>query len=60
MQYGNIDLGQHWLKKCVVARQHQAITMITWTNVDLLVSFCDNHHREISQLLITILYIHVP
>ena len=28
--YGDIDLGQHWFKKCRVARQHQAIT---WSNV---------------------------
>ena len=30
--FGDIDLGQHWLRKWLVAWRHQAIT---WTNVDL-------------------------
>ena len=30
--YGGRDLGQHWLRKWLVAWRHQAIT---WTNVDL-------------------------
>ena len=30
--YGNINLGQHWLRYWLVAWRHQAIT---WTNVDL-------------------------
>ena len=32
MLYGDIDLGQHWLRQWLVAWWHQAIT---WTNVDL-------------------------
>ena len=33
-----VDLGQHWLRYCLVAWQHQAIT---WTNIDVsLVKFC--------------------
>ena len=31
--YGDINLGQHWLRYRLVAKQHQAIN---WTNVDLL------------------------
>ena len=31
MPYGDIDQGQHWLRKWLVAWWHQAIT---WTNVD--------------------------
>ena len=30
--YGDVDLGQHWLRQWLVAWRHQAIT---WTNVDL-------------------------
>ena len=30
--YGDTDLGQHWLRKWLVAWRHQAIT---WTSVDL-------------------------
>ena len=30
--YGDIDLGQHWLRQWLVAWRHQ---VITWTNVDL-------------------------
>ena len=30
--YGNMELGQHWLRLWLVAWRHQAIT---WTNVDL-------------------------
>ena len=31
-QYGDIDLGQHWLRQWIVAWRHQAIT---WPNIDL-------------------------
>ena len=31
-RYVNRDLGQHWLRKWLVAWRHQAIT---WTNIDL-------------------------
>ena len=45
--YGDIDLGQHWLRLWLVAWQHQAIT---WTNVDLLsVKSNDIHLRAILQ-----------
>ena len=45
--YGEIDLGQHWLRQWLVAWQHQAIT---WTNVDLSSgSSNDIHLRVISQ-----------
>ena len=47
LPYGNIDLGQHWLRWWLVAWQPQAIT---WTNVDLLsVRSNDIHLRTISQ-----------
>ena len=32
MPYGDIDLGQHWLREWLVAWRHQAII---WTNVGL-------------------------
>ena len=32
MPYGDMELGQHWLRKWLGAWRHQAIT---WTNVDL-------------------------
>ena len=45
--YGNIELGQHWLKERLVAWQHQAIT---WANVDLsYVMSHDIHLRAILQ-----------
>ena len=31
--YGNIDLGQHWSRKWLVAWRHQAIT---WTSADII------------------------
>ena len=41
MPYGEIDLGQHWLRWWLVAWQHQAIT---WTNVYFsLARSSDNH-----------------
>ena len=41
MPYGDIDLGQHWLRLWLDAFRHQAIT---WTNVDLLSEVsCGNH-----------------
>ena len=44
--YGDRDLGQHWLRKWLVAWQHQAIT---WTNIDWSsVMSSDNHIRAIS------------
>ena len=53
--YGDMELGQHWLRKWLVAWRHQAIT---WTNVDLsLVRSINIHLRaispEIPQLSIT-------
>ena len=45
--YGDKDLGQHWLRKWLVAWQHQAIT---WNNVDWSsVKSSDNHIRATSQ-----------
>ena len=47
MPYGDIELGQHWLRAWFVAWWHQAIT---WTNVDWpSVSSTDYHLRAISQ-----------
>ena len=47
MPYGDIDLGQHWLRLWLVAWQHQAIT---WTNVDWSsVKSSDINIRAISQ-----------
>ena len=47
MPYGDIDLGQHWLRKWLVAWWHQAIT---WTNVDLSsMEFCGIHLTTILQ-----------
>ena len=46
--YGGIDLGQHWLRKWLVAWRHQAIT---WTNVDLSsIRYSDIHWRTTSNL----------
>ena len=48
--YGDIDLGQHWVRYWLCAWQHQAIT---WTNVVLSSKmFCDIHFRTISQEMI--------
>ena len=45
--YGDIDLGQHWLRKWLVAWRHQAIN---WTNVGWSsVKSSDIHVRAISQ-----------
>ena len=45
--YGDRDLGQHWLRKWLVAWRHQAIT---WTNVDWSsVKSSGIHIRSISQ-----------
>ena len=45
--YGNIDLGQHWFRKWLVAWRHQAIT---WTNVEFSsVSFCGIHLQTVFQ-----------
>ena len=46
MPYGNIDLGQHWLRKWHIAWQHPAIT---WVKVDLSKVFCGIHLRAILQ-----------
>ena len=47
MPYGDRELGQHWLRYCLVAWRHQAIT---WTNVDLSsVRSCGFHEMAISQ-----------
>ena len=44
--YGDMDLGQHWLRLWLVAWRHQAIT---WTSVDLSsVMFCGIHPRALS------------
>ena len=44
--YGNIDLGQHWLRQWLVAWRHQAIT---WAIDDLsAVRSCDIHVRSFS------------
>ena len=44
--FGDIDLGQHWLRLWLAAWWHQAIT---WTNVDLSsVRSCGIHLRAIS------------
>ena len=48
MPYGNIDLGQPWLRQWLVAWCHQAITS---TNVDLSSKvFCGIHQRTISHV----------
>ena len=45
--YGDIDLGQHWLRQWLVVWRHQAITS---SNFDIsLVRFCGIHPRAISQ-----------
>ena len=47
MPYGDIDLGQHWLRWWLGPVRHQSIT---WTNVDLSsVRFSGIHLRAISQ-----------
>ena len=44
--YGNMELGQYWLRQRLVAWRHQAIT---WTNVDLsLVSSHGIHFKTLS------------
>ena len=43
--YGNMELGQHWLRYWLVAWRHQAIT---WTNVDLFVRSHGIHLRGLS------------
>ena len=46
MPYGDIELGQHWIRWWFLAWQHQTIT---WTNVDLSsVRFSSIHLRAIS------------
>ena len=53
MPYYNIDLGQQWLMKWLVAIMHQAIT---WTNVNLsLKAFWGIYMRAVSQELMKIL-----
>ena len=45
--YGDIDLGQHWVRQWLVFWRHQAIT---WTNVYFsLVKFCSIHLRATPQ-----------
>ena len=39
----DIELGQHWLRKWLVAYRHQAIT---WTNVRLTISLVQCHSTE--------------
>ena len=43
--YGNVDLGQHWLRYFFLLR-HQTIT---WTNIDSSSGLCGMHLRAISQ-----------
>ena len=51
-KYGDIDLGQHWFRKCFVAWWYQAIT---WTNVDLSSKVtCGINHRSISPKMIKV------
>ena len=45
MSFGDIDLGQHWLRQWLVTWRHQAIT---WTNVDLISKSSGIHLRAIS------------
>ena len=50
MPYGDIDLGQHWLRLWLVAWRQQAIT---WANVDFSsVKFCGMHMKAILQELL--------
>ena len=52
MPYGDIDLGQHWLRWWLVAWRHQAIT---WTNVDFTsIGPFSTHLRRISQEMLKI------
>ena len=54
MSYGDIDLGQHWLRWWLVAWQYQAIT---WTIVDFpLITFCGIHMGAISQCVLKLLF----
>ena len=46
MPYGDINLGQHWPRQCLVAWWHQAIT---WTN-----GYCGACMRPISQEILMI------
>ena len=51
---GDKDLGQHWCRKLLVARQHQAIIL---TNIDFsLMKFYSIQLRAISVLLIKVLF----
>ena len=51
MPYGDIDLGQHWLRWWLGVWWHQAIT---WTNVDYPVAFIWGViSQEASQPLVT-------
>ena len=53
--YGDINLGQHWLKKWFVAYRHQTII---WTNPDFpLVGFCSIHLKAVSQWVTSYYYI---
>ena len=45
MLYAGIELCKHWLRYCLVAWWHQAIT---WSNVDLSKMLCGIHLRAIS------------
>ena len=50
MPYGNIHLGQHWLRQWFVAWRHETITR---TNVDLSSQvFCGIYLRAISQVVL--------
>ena len=46
--YGDIELGQHWLRQWLVAWRHQAIT---WTNVDLSVRSPSINPRALSSMI---------
>ena len=45
-KYGDRDLDQHWLTLWLVAWRNEAII---WTNLDLLVKFCENFLRATLQ-----------
>ena len=43
MSYGDMELGQHWLRLWLVAWRHQAVT---WTNVDLSFVMSNDIHLD--------------
>ena len=54
MPYGDIDLGQHWLRHWLVAWQHQTIT---WTSIDISSKvFCGIHSAVLQELLLNLIH----